>query len=899
MAAKKKLVIGAVALGCALFAGAQMWGLYTQQPYKKLSSTGKASIAVEPTDPEDGSPCKVTLTVNGKVQWSKDLPYSITESYVTDDGHIFGIGKKRSKEGGYRGSEFVVVDIDPRGKILLEERTPITMSRYVDAGFDPLVEGVVFDADSDRAIVRVGDVNRNSSQETWHLFTISTGKHFAKVLPRLNGNNSVMDVRPIPGTNLLATSWYSYRDGSGSMGQSFAVMDYSGHALWSTDLPRDFNNGKENYEQFDLRTRAEEEGTILENSHDHQFSTWSVKDKIRFDYAVSGPENHPKITLLAKNPYDGKPKSGPKTLEVPVAEIPVESSFRIFEDKAAMTEVSNIDQFFFDANDHVVFLRSGDSPAIVEVDQAGKLVRKLTLPSPSLVGETERFLTKIKNGSYVLASSLLQDFGKTLKQAKTFAWRVDLGSGKFVPLSQFSACSIDAIAGLPDGRFAVLSTEEMMYTSARHVSLHSSSGAELWIIGESGYRGSEQDLLSPEDIAVDAKGRVVVLDNIRDSLQLFSSGGKLEKFLDLEKIWKVKPNYPTHITCCDNGQYWLNDFGNSSPCLRLDVNGKILQKFHPKMASGKLLEPRDKIVVDPKGNPWISETESIYRIGNDGNVAAVVGNQPRTAGLGEIRDVEIAQDGSVFAMDSHTGSVFHFDKTGKPLSEFKFGPNDVNDMMASNSMMVTRSGDLFVHTIKGTVRFTPTGQRLPIIPDSKQETVEGKPIEPQPTWRWYGPDLLDENNKVRMTLRRWKDGTWMLDGPSAMAPDGQLMAFSGSDYRDRKGTKPKFLGFFAANGTPQIQVPFVIPEEYLGAVAYDGTNAYFATKAGLVALDKSGKALWSFVPPGWKPDDIIKVEAVPGGLVLVGVNRFVIRIDPKRANVTSKLVKIEPEKRGY
>jgi hypothetical protein len=270
--------------------------------------------------------------------------------------------------------------------------------------------------------------------------------------------------------------------------------------------------------------------------------------------------------------------------------------------------------------------------------------------------------------------------------------------------------------------------------------------------------------------------------------------------------------------------------------------------------------------VDPRGRLWVTNGEGIFRVSDKGRIVESLGDAPSTRGLNSIEDVFVLPTGATVALDRQSAEVHYFDDQGKTIHIAKPLASDYTERPPqAGPLGVTRSGDVYVGPPGECLHYSRTGVRI-----GKQTWGKGEPAANpatiQPQWRWERDWLIDDHGNKVGKLDRWPDLAWMLDGPSATAPDGSLMAFGikGDRWLYRE---PDRIAFFSPTGKPEGMSPLPSGLGRYPNAAYDGKLAYFARKSDVVAINKQGHAVWMFNLPS-NPNGSWSIFPSRGGIAL-------------------------------
>lgn len=801
-------------------------------PRTYSSASGQTQLWVNPDRPTGDGSATYRLTVDGKVRWTKILPITVREGGIADDGTAGGYGYLRSG----RTSELVVVVIRPDGTLALKESHALQPSPYVDHPADPRPVGLLFDPVNDRMTVRIADPRISRGIETWWTYRISTATREADQQPSKPENcRWIIDVRPIPGTRLSLLDWWRFDDATGDVGATFSLVDENIRSVWQLDLPKDYAGGSK-AEQEALLEEIREKGAILSVSPG-QFELRHVKAGLRVKYTVRDGQ----VTKIGQAPYVSPPKPALPRLALPPYSKLVVKGKTTLPVHPSTSPIHDVGEFFVLPQDRIVFLQGGGAPAVVEVDGQGHLRRSVPLGLGGHRENEECHLAWTGGNRFVLTRSFQGS------NVPAEAWRIDLDARRKVPLKGFVSHPIDEIAGRPDGSFVVLSTESSRYSSSSELAYYDVQGRQKWLHSTNGgYRDKPEEMLSPEDVEIDAQGRIVVIDNIAYLLQRFDLSGKHLGNVDLQKQWRREPSYPTNVANDIRGGLLVLDSGAERPVLRLRPDGTILNQWQPRLPNGKTIDLREGPHVDSKGRVWITNGHAFYRLNANGIAELALGTGSSET-IREIGDLFVAPSGTIYALDAANQNVHVFDKNGR--SKFVARPEvDDFDERPFVQLEVARSGDIYLSGGKKNVllHFSPSGKRLP---DQPIPPYRGSEPEPQAasvplTWRWLREGLIDEQGHVRSRVKRWPNGDWLNDADEISAPDGRFLAF---DLNPQ--TAMCRFATYSASGLPERMGTFQTGSKDFRLIAYDGKLMYGVQGRDLILIGLDGKVEGRFLLP--------------------------------------------------
>jgi hypothetical protein len=297
------LLSGLVAGSIDVPAGAEEGPPPTLNPRRYASPSGRYSLFANPGDLQGRGKAAYALSLAGREVWSAEKPYTLWEACVTDDGLVAGYaysqGWRGVSEGGDQAGmgDFRVVILDPRGKERLDRAAKREPSRFPHRPPNPLAAGLILDAANDRVVVRVCDEDINRQAEAWWVFQLSTGKALATFRPKELMNypapvRYVIDARPVAGTPLTLVHWWRYDvEMERQRGARFTLIDQAGKAVWSRDLPADYETAGDEAAQERLMASLHRTGGILRSDQAGRFELRFVKEGQRVTFAIGRGAN--------------------------------------------------------------------------------------------------------------------------------------------------------------------------------------------------------------------------------------------------------------------------------------------------------------------------------------------------------------------------------------------------------------------------------------------------------------------------------------------------------------------------------------------------------------------------------------------------------------------------------
>ena len=350
-------------------------------------------------------------------------------------------------------------------------------------------------------------------------------------------------------------------------------------------------------------------------------------------------------------------------------------------------------------------------------------------------------------------------------------------------------------------------------------------------------------MFSPEAITVTTKSEIAIVDNIRETVQLFDLNGGFLHIIGMEKTWGRKPNYPTNIFADTEGGFIVEDFNGEPPFVWMKPDGTVREQFHPKHGDGRRADAGCGVRVAPDGKLWHSDGHALMQLDADRVAAVVLGVAPKLDELGPI--VEVAGDphGRLYAVDGRTGAVHVFDANGRKLRVCKPARDDFSEN-PSPTIAVADDGSVYLgrRDRNEHLHFAPDGSRVGK-KNFELDAIHG-------AWFPRGRDMLvlgdhavwltDENGKVRRTIERRADRKWLAHPhDAAVASDGSFAITSAQGM----GRRDWSITFFSAAGDALHTAPL---HGFAKLSGFNGTHAVFVREGEIVVCDNHGAPVQRF-----------------------------------------------------
>jgi len=765
-------------------------------PKTYTSQSGQYSIRVDPSDIYGRDGATYQFKKDGVLIWSKQLPVTLREAGITDNGVIFGYGYSNGPEGfatdrSKKGpGEFHVLVINAKGKVLCNDATPRASSRFLDTLPNPSANGIIFDGPNDRLVVRIADPDVNRMKESWQVYKISTGKATRKFEPTKHLRNRqsaryVIDAKPINGTPLTLVHWWSYDEGT--VGARFAAIDLNGKPVWTLDMEDDYEVPGDRKAEDRLREYIRRQGAIFQSEKKRQFQLLFAQESQKVTFSVSSKGKQG----WAIKEVGRVPTKIPLTVEPPVTQ-PIKEqrleSLGVIELKSLESGPTSV----FEGVTNMVPLGATDN-------------QNERWSGHVWLGEDRFVLTRSSHGV----------------GAKAKAWIVDLPTEKLIPLANFDCPGIDKLAATGNGDFIALATLRHKYTMETTAYAFDSAGNRKWVLDRDS-SPSPETLFSPEDVAVTKAGNVAVIDNIRHKVQLFDRSGKYMSSISLKKAWGREPSYPSGIVADSNGGFIVTDFQGASPFVRMNADGSGVTGLQPKYGDGRNVDTQ-VLKVSASKQLWTCDGYAILRLDSSGVVDRILGHAPNVKRISKVSSLKI-KGGRIYAADRRTKDVSVFDIDGQFLHSCVPNPTDVAREYWRPTLAVNDEGHVFF-CVEGNlgktkfVHFSDKGKRLGVVRFKQGRWQFQTATNNRLSLGFHDAQLIDENGKLIRTIGRREDGNWLeYPNSTACAPDGSFAITA-----EQSGRGAVSLDIYEEDGTP-VRTFEMPAEARYSNLAFDGKN---------------------------------------------------------------------------
>lgn len=626
------------------------------QIYK--SPSAEFELAVDPSQRNGRGKAGYELRRHGQSLWRQDLPYTLINVAVADDGTSGGYGY--IDESAEHGGIIIVTLMSPDGRVRREDRQPRQPSRFLGGEPEPYGIGLFLDPPNDRLVIRISDHHGNDRVEAWWNYTISSGAGPTRSRPRDFINNSanlirIIGARPIPGLPLTLVQWYSLDlESESTLGTRFYLVDLHGHTQWMLDWPKDFKHSGSQADQHILLDQLWREGSILATSASG-FELRQVQTNQRVRYSIKASADSAtgwQVQEESRSPWAPTPKPAAPVMQDWTP--PHRGTIHIGADSpAASSPIRNFDRFGLDGHGNFGFIRYDpvhDRATVVIVDSSGALIREIALPR-DLATAAQPHLIWINDNRWLLTTAAYDD------DAIRMTW-LDVATGTLGPDLDLSIeGSIESVASTGDGGFVLLIDEQRHNMLKNSIYSIDAEGNVRWRLEHGSNETAQMITATPEHI--------IVLDEHPGELRVLDRAGKRLNTVDLASH---RPG--THFSVL--GMTWDRQDGvilegMEGESLQISLDGNLKRRFTPEFPDGRRFRLVGGVQVASDGNLWTSDGDALLQLDTRGVVQRILGNASSTAILGEVALIRVDRTGRIHAMDGRTGTVHRYARDGSRL----------------------------------------------------------------------------------------------------------------------------------------------------------------------------------------------------------------------------------------
>jgi hypothetical protein len=763
------------------------------QPATHESPSGLWRLHVDPLERSGTSGADYAMTLDGTPVWEARHPFTLWSACVTDEGRVGGYGYVGATASSWSGGRLDVVILSPDGEILLREPHERESSHFMHTPATPRARGLFAQHWFDQMVVRVVDEEADQEADSWWTYDLKSGTCWRRdtMRERLELEKEVrgcLAVREVPGTPLTLVHWLRFpRTVPTTRGSRFDLLDGQDQVVWTLELPEDFESERP-------AARAWREGGLLEVGPG-RFDLWHFDENVAVSYELSmGAGGTWSVHETNRRPLEDDtdtPLAAPIRPERPRA-------IELGEAPPTPGPIRDVKAMGFDEDGNLRFVREEpDAWNLVRVDGTGAVLHEMpvTLPVENLA--SVRWFA-LPQGRWVATNHL---YGK---DPRTTAWLVEETDGEAVELP--------GLGPHPVSRIVALSKDECLVLADQVQRLHlleKSSGP---------FAGSARD------VAVTTEGKVVVLDDRGQALEIRSNEGTLLDTIVLEEAWGAEPRYPVRLVADAEEGVVVHDFNSELPLCRMSLDGTVRERFDARPASGPGLEEyRRELRFGPDGRMWTTDGHAIVLLDETGRAERSLGVPEDPTVLRAPRFGAIDSTfGRALVVDEQSRALHVFDAEGQRTLLGIPGPADLEPLRRPLRLGCDSRGGAWASTVRssaGAVRFDPDGNSLGM---TRLEKTAVFCPENEAFWGVREDVVIRRGgDRAALDLPRTPEGLWWRDAVDlAIAADGRLAvldlpAMEGLVGRRAEG--PGLVAWYDPDGEPlgQARVPPEVSADHL------------------------------------------------------------------------------------
>ncbi|MCH8977899.1 MAG: hypothetical protein IH945_01480 [Armatimonadetes bacterium] len=813
---------------------------------ESTSQSGEWHIKVIPSHRYGSGPAKYRLRKSGEVVWERDMPVTLVEVWIADNGIFGGYGYTFGYEGFGPGDkqgkgDMVFMVVSPEGKVQSQKSFPRAYTGMLHTPPAPTVSDSLFIGHTSQIVLRSWAM---ADDGVW-IIDLADGEVRRAEAPddgEFQGTNRfIIFSENIGGTPLVLTQWYEVT-GNYEIGTRFVIAPAEGDKVWEMHWPYDYSGSRDDSAVSDELDGIRSDGAVT-NLSGRRFSVRSLKNREETEFEVS--ESAPwTVTEVGRERYvQPEPAAGAPHVDwksAPKRTVTVSSSFNPVT--VEPHEIAGAFEFEPTAEGNFAVLKNtAEWSGIIEVDRSGNVVRKFETKFAPEPGYRSLSFCHVAESTYIVTT-------READSKRCSIYRVDVDTRAIRHLADLQEMSIEGVAATQD-RIVVFGSLHQRYSLPEMLTVFDGDGKLLWQIIQNGYRGDPGEIMSPAAVVIRGD-ELFVLENIADEVSVFDlDTGKFLREYDLEELWGREPSYITSLTATGDG--WLiEDSSTDKSLVYTDRDFKIKSTAKHRLADGREFRFFDDPIVMDDNSTWLLAEGLIVEVGDDGGVINEIGTDRSSGGFSSIDRIRAFGDALVLLSDQQTGIVYGFSPQGELLQKYVVGPEDFERSPPWTWFNVSDDGHVFIQSFKleGNIRFSPVGERLGIEPErvswmerDSSQAKEYAPLDKRPPGaRWSGLGLLDAKGKEVFRIDRRPDERWA-DGGGYVAANKEIAVIQRSPgWEEQELT----VSFYTDTGQPMSLAHGVFEKDFVMGYAYDGELVYFFHADGIIALDRDLTPVW-------------------------------------------------------
>ncbi len=614
------------------------------QPKTFESSAGKYELFVDPSNLYGAGTGTYTMRSAGVILWEQELPFTLSDVIITDDGYTFGYGYTGGVESMMKfPDELILCLLDSSGAIVVNKEFERTFARYTSGTHYPWVNMMGYSDENNTAwfFLRKNDLPREDGELILINKKGEEKRDRLMILDKINeGEGHIWKVQQIPGAPLLVITWQTEGGSFTWENQRISVLDFDGkeHWRWIADdqevrLPEVTVTDAL---QFSFPNKGNTVTIQVTGSGD----VWSITEHSRVKLAETvNPKTETNLPINAAPLKD-----------FPAVHLKPYRTFSLDKPAAPENSVSIRQSYLFDDAGNVYTFGNEEKDRTVRIiNKQGEVIASNTIPSEGFKHNWGMDWLDHENIVMLGKTEGLDDYKAPVK-----LFRFDVATGELTQLGNHDFWGVSGIDASSNGRILVRSYKSKSINSGGQIRVFDRDGELLLRIDEDDF--SERcGNCRIDDASLLKDGRIAVLDGNPDRVEILNIEGKKESVILLEEHWGYKPNYLSAVHAGPNGGVVVVDFNGRYPTVEMDAEGNVLHKY------------RKKGTIDSLGKFWVSDGYTLKQESEGGEVLGMIGSEPTDELSGPLAQFHIDQQGRMYTIPARSGIPFVFDQNGKVI----------------------------------------------------------------------------------------------------------------------------------------------------------------------------------------------------------------------------------------
>lgn len=651
-------------------------------PKTYYSADKQYSLKVMPTNQLGIGQSNIKFSRNGILLWKKNIDSTFSDVKISKNGQIFAYSYSKGLEYKYRyknknTSNLTLWALSKHGEIIAQDdfERGLTMT-HMHANNDPQALGILLQENADTAVFRFNASmhTEDNEDEKWIQYSIKTGERKADLLIDLSIDQDktygdIHEVIALSNQDYYLISITKLKYDRTDKYILFYLMDTNGQIIWSHESNNELDTDNQQVKKYI-------ENNTLINYH-HASKIFSITDLDIEEIISYSITNDNVIEVSTKDLDLYESTSNATTVHKNLIEPPLFiSSFNLSNTTKNSKMPQRISIFGLDDDNNIATLYKSKNTQLFTVIKPNNSIQ--TSFAINIKGLNDYKVTSIKykgdNKWLVLANRYdkpqpilveVNSKDQTSKQIKIDA----KGAKKFI-IHQ-------------DKSFTILAEGDNSYL--RHFS---EEGKPLWTFQHDSY-GEPDYISSPESITLTKNNQIIVLDNIRNKLNIYNINGEFISTIVFKNTGSGDLNFTTQLISIDDIIYVVD----SGFIHKFSFTGEWLGKITPTQLNGKKFSKLADMQVTKNNHIYLSDYNNVFEF--DENIKHInrFGQLPNQQLLNKIAWLNTNSQGDIYLFNQESYSVIVFAANGKQKKVFSLKPSKIPTDSVSGQKVFIDSQD--------------------------------------------------------------------------------------------------------------------------------------------------------------------------------------------------------------